>query len=46
MLMANRLKKTAMVMKMTMTKSGTDSAVISGMKMTTQGMNPAMQPIL
>ena len=45
MLIAKRLKRMAMVMKMAMTKSGTDSAVMRGMKMTTQGMKPARQPM-
>jgi len=44
--MAKRLKNTAMVMKMAMTKSGTEAAVMRGIKITTQGMNPEMHPIL
>jgi len=46
MLIANKLKNIAIVIKMAITKSGTDSAVISGIKMTTHGMNPERHPIL
>ena len=44
--MAKRLKKIAIVIKIAITKSGTDSAVIKGIKITTQGMKPAMHPMI
>jgi hypothetical protein len=44
--MANKLKNTAIVIKIAMTKSGTDSAVIKGMKITTHGTKPAMHPMI
>ena len=39
--MANKLKNTAIVIKIAITKSGTDAAVTSGIKITTQGMKPS-----
>jgi hypothetical protein len=44
--MANKLKNTAIVIKIAITKLGTDPAVINGIKMTTQGTNPAIHPII
>jgi hypothetical protein len=45
-LIANKLKKMAMVIKIAITKSGTDPAVINGIKMTTQGTKPAIHPTI
>jgi len=45
MFIANKLKNIAIVINITITKSGTDSAVISGMKITIHGINPEIQPI-
>ena len=44
--MAKRLKNMAIVTKITITKFGTDSAVIKGINMTTHGIKPDRHPTL